>query len=220
MIKEFIKELNTLTEQDWCRYAFSSEPLSGKLTEDMRLAYFRGAVDFGASLALTVKEQMGQLTIAEYAVREGINVTGEEAVLDGIYTMFASFTYPDSITIYLNNARATDRMIEEEGLSSVTGRVRTEDLLLAHELFHFYENRMPDAYINQKHILLFKIGRFENRSRLICLAEIAAMAFAKTLTELSCSPYLYDVLMLYSRNPQRGKQQYEQIMKITEVKNR
>jgi hypothetical protein len=109
-------------------------------------------------------------------------------------------------------------MIEENGLSSITGNVKTEDLLLAHELFHFYENRMPDAYINQKHILLFKIGRFENRSKLICLAEIAAMAFAGTLTELPCSPYLYDVLMLYSRNPQRGKQQYEQIMKIAGVK--
>ena len=215
MIRDFIERLNKLTEADWCRYAFSNEPLSGKITPEERLQYFRKAAECGASLAISLKERYGELPVKEYAARKGINVNYDETVYDGIFTMFAAYIHPNDITVFRRNALATDRLIAENGLAGIVGSVKTEDLLLAHELFHYYENRMPELYIHQKHILLFKIGRFENRSRLICLAEIAAMYFAKTLTDLPCSPYLYDVLMLHACNPQRAKQQFDRIMRIT-----
>ena len=179
MIKEYVEKLNTFTESDWCRYAFGNEPLSGKFTPEQRLGYFRGAAECGASLAMSLKERLGELSIPEYADRENVNVHPDDTEFDSIYTMFAKFTHPDDITIYLKNARATDRLIAENDLSAIVGNVRTEDLLLAHELFHFYENRMPELYIHQKHVLLFKIWRFENRSKIICLAEIAAMHLPK-----------------------------------------
>jgi len=219
MIKEYVEKLNNLTESDWCRYAFCNEPLSDKFLPDQRLEYYQKAAECGSSLAMTIKDKFGELSVSEYAEKANVNVHLDDIEYDSIYTMFSKFVCPNDITIYLNNARATDKLIVQNDLSAITGNIRTEDLLLAHELFHYYENNMPDLYINKKHVLLLKIWRFEHRSRIICLSEIAAMHFAKTLTGLPCSPYIYDVLMLYARNPQRGKQQYEKILRITEGEN-
>ena len=219
MIKEYVEKLNNLTESGWCRYAFCNEPLSGKLEPGQRLEYYRKAAECGSSLAMSLKGRFGELSISEFAEKENVIVNYDDTEYDSIYTMFSKFVCPDDITIYLKNARATDDLIAQNGLSAISGSIRTEELLLAHELFHYYENSMPDLYINKKHVLLFKIGRFEHRSRIMCLSEIAAMHFAKTLTGLPCSPYIYDVLMLYARNPQRGKQQYERILRITKGEN-
>jgi len=61
---------------------------------------------------------------------------------------------------------------------------------------------------------LFRVGRWENRSRIRCLAEIGAMAFAQTLAAMACSAYVFDVLMLYAGNPQRALQAYQGIRRV------
>jgi hypothetical protein len=215
MIDEYVRRLGSLTESDWCAYAFAREPLYGKLKPEQRLEYFRGAAECGASVAESLKEREGELPVFEYAERENLNISLDSSPLDVIDMMFAKFIYPKDIIIYINNARMTDELIASNDLTPIAGNVKTEELLLAHELFHFYENRQPDLYIHRKHVLLFKIGRIENRSRIMCLSEIAAMSFAKVLTGLPCSPYLYDVMMLYANNPQRAKRQYEMILRVT-----
>jgi hypothetical protein len=79
-------------------------------------------------------------------------------------------------------------------------------------LYHYLEHSLPGIYTAQKHIVLWKIGPLKNQSRILCLEEIGAMTFAKTLVGLNCSAYLFDVLMLFPRNPQRAKELYTNYM--------
>jgi len=105
-------------------------------------------------------------------------------------------------------------LIVENTLFDVTDGVRTADALAAHELYHYLEDRDPSLYTAQKHALALKIGRWERRCRIRCLAEIGAMAFAQTLIGLSCAACEFDVLMLAASDPHRALRLYQDIMTL------
>lgn len=214
MIKDFIENLILLDEEDWGRYAFGREPLVGKLSSEQLQMYYRNASECGINLARSIRSKYQGKSVKECAELEGAKVQIADIGQDGILTIFATFTEPDTITVFKNNADRTDEVIEEEGLSEKLGAVTTADLLLAHELFHYIELMTPEIYTRQKHLTLFKFWKIINRSRIMCLEEIGAMAFAKEFTGLRCSPYLYDILMLYCCNPQKARMQYENMMEF------
>ena len=214
MIREYAAALAAYTDGQWLRYAYAREPLAGKLTERQRLEFYQGAVGCAAEQAELWRERWGGAGVLELAAKAGVAVKFDTAVYDGVPAAFATYSPADGVAICADIAAATDRLIAEEGLDALAGGVKTQDLLLAHELFHHIENHTPDIYVLRKHVLLFKIGRWENRSRLTCLAEVAAMAFAKALTNLPCSPYIFDLLMLYAKNPQRAQKQFNGIQAI------
>ena len=45
---------------------------------------------------------------------------------------------------------------------------------------------------------------FSNRSSIVCLSEIAAMAFAAQMTGIEVSPYMLDVLLVYAYDQNAG----------------
>ena len=49
--------------------------------------------------------------------------------------------------------------------------------------------------------ILWQLGPLHNGSPILCLSEIAAMAFAKELTGLEFCPYALDALLLYGYDP-------------------
>ncbi len=209
MIREWVEDLLTLSDEDWSRYAFNRDPFVGRIPPAGQLDYSQKARDSAAALARRLRSEHGANSIAHLAKQLGVKLFYKSEVSGGGYTLFANYDEPDTITVFLENAEATDRLLAQEGLHDLVGEIKTADLLIAHELYHYLEQTVPDIYTAQKHIVLWKLGKFENRSRIICLEEIGAMAFARELTGLKCSPYLFDVIMLYPRNPQRAKHMYE-----------
>ena len=214
MIQQFARTLAGLTDDQWMTWVMAHEPLAGRLSEAKKAELYRGALECGVEQAKLMREQHGDLGITELADATGVSVYMDDFPSDGVFTTFATFSIKKGIRVYVDNARATDAMIEREGLTDLSGGVKTEDLLLAHELFHVVESRTPDLYTELKHVELFSLGPWTHRSKVLCLCEVAGMAFAKYLTGLPCNPYVFDVLMLYAKNQQRAKQQYDQIMRI------
>lgn len=212
MIKEIIKKLISLEDVVWDIYAFRHEPLIGKITSKQLHDYAYNARKCGYSLAEQIRNKYLGKSVREIVEAEGAKIHEEDIGWDGYRTVFASFVEPDNITIYTDNGTRTDALIDKEGLAKYIGDVKTTDLLLAHELFHYMETKMPDIYTMAKHVRLYKIWRYEYMSRILCLEEIGAMAFAKELTGLSCPTYVFDVLMLYDSNPKKALEQYKCIM--------
>lgn len=58
------------------------------------------------------------------------------------------------------------------------------------------EEKNPDIYTRTERVELWR-KPFSNRSSIVCLSEIAAMAFAKRLLDLPFNPYALDVLLVY-----------------------
>jgi len=214
MIQEFARNLAGFGDDQWLAYNMKREPLAGRLSNTQKHDLYFGAVACGQEQARLMRGARKDATVPELAESLGVKITMDPVVSDGVFTTFATYSTRDGVTIYADNATATDDLIAREGLEDLSGGIAMRDLLLAHELFHFVENRTPDLFIHKKHVLIFKVGALEYRSKLMCLSEVAAMAFAQELTGLPCSPYVFDVIMLYAKNPQRAKQQYDMIQTI------
>jgi len=212
MIRDWVEDLLTLTDEDWGRYAFNRDPFVGRITQASQSEYRQKAADSAVALAHSLRGEYGDNNIEFYAKQLGASLLYKKEESGSGYTMFACYKELNTITVFLDNAEATDKLVAEKELQELVGTVKTADLLAAHELYHYLERIIPDIYTAQKHITLWKLGPIENRSRIICLEEIGAMAFAKELTGLKCSSYVFDVIMLYPRNPQRAKKLYETFM--------
>ena len=216
MIRDWIETLIGLPDHVWDAYAFAREPLAGKITPEMRLEFAKKSRNCALDYAHRVNynPETGDL---EAVVRaQGIKLDFDIGKDGGAYSMFAKFTVPDEISICRESAIETDALIEEENLFEMLGDVKTENVLLAHEFFHYFEFADPDAYTLKKHLLLWKLGPLKNESSIGALEEIGAMAFAQQLLGLAYSPYVFDVLMLYPDNQQRAKAVYDAIMTIAD----
>ena len=211
-VRALAEQLCALTEEDWRLYVFDGDPLSGKLTREQKLDFAAKAAACGQKMAEQLARDQGALSVEERIAALGGKLVLPPEGNGGPMPLFASFTEPDQIAVYSGNAWATDRLRQEAGLEDLMGPAPTREVLLAHELFHLLEYRDPGIFTRQKHLLLWKLGRWENRSSLFCLSEMAAMAFAQALTGLACSVYVLDVVMLYAGNPQLALEKRQAIL--------
>ena len=93
-------------------------------------------------------------------------------------------------------------LLEAEKLISV---------LLSHELFHAVEERYEkEIYTRTEKVELWR-RPFSNRSSIVCLSEIAAMAFAAQMTGIEVSPYMLDVLLVYAYDQNAAWGLYEEV---------
>jgi len=212
MIKKWVNDLLTLSDQDWASFTFDRDPLVSRISKVDQRNYWQKSEHCALEMANKIRESYENESILSLAQKLGVKVSYQREVVDSTETIFAYFVEPDTITILLSNAELTDQLLEAESLFETLGSIKSFDLLIAHEMYHYLELITPNIYTAQKHLKLWKIGPFENRSRILCLEEIGAMAFAKELTGLKCSPYIYNVIMLYIRNPQKANRLYEVYM--------
>ena len=208
-----LRDLVPLDDLFWDAYAMRREPLIGRISAAQARQFAENARRCGEELADEFAASGGKSAPEECAKRLGLTVEHLAGSDDGSYTMFACFREPDRISVFQDTVDRTGKLIGEEGLSGLLGGARPEDVLIAHELYHYFECARPELYTNQKLLCLWKIGKLRNCSKVVSLQEIGAMAFAKRFLGLAYSPFVFDVLLLYSQNKRLAKNLYEDIMK-------
>jgi len=214
MIKDMVYELLKFDENKWEAYAFSREPLKGKITQKQRSEYKNGAENCGRDIAIELKEKYGALTPREYAKKLGVTIIDSAEQERGEYTMFAKFNEPSTITVFKQVVDMYDEIIKTEGLKECLGDINVCDVLIAHELFHSIECKRPGIYTNQVKIKLWSLGTYKHMSKLVCLPELAAMALVKELLNIEYSPYIFDVVLLYTCNKRKSKELFEAICRL------
>jgi hypothetical protein len=213
VIRDWVGELAKLSDEDWCRYAFNRDPLVGRIQPEDRLEYGRRAIACGIEQARKVRAEHGDTGVVDLAGRMRVKLQLKPE--EGASSMFAYYQEPDTIAVYTVNAKATNALVAEYALQDLVGDADVVDVLVAHELYHVLEHTVPGGlYTSQKHVALWKFGLFEKRSRILCLEEIGAMAFARELVGLKCSAYVYNVLMLTPASPAKAQKLYERIMRF------
>ena len=216
MLSSWCDDLTGLPEEVWMAYAHAREPLRGKVPRSEYADFYRRAVRCGEEQADSLRRELGGVSCREIAGRLGVTV--EELPMPesrGLAT-FACFYEPDRIELYTDNAQATRSLLQAAGLAQRMGDTDIGDMLLAHELFHVVQQRKPELYVNQNHVLLWKLGKLRRESRLVSLEEVAAMAFARRLLGMAVSPYLYDVWMLLPTAPEQAQELYRRLMRLSE----
>jgi hypothetical protein len=211
MIKDFIRELKTIDEKTWGEYAFKRDPLYARVSTDEKADMIVKANECGRREAIAIKEKQGIKTCREYANNLGITVSELEDLNSKDYILFAKFNSPNKISIYTHNIKKAEEVVKNENLNLLLEGVRIDDVLIAHEMFHFVEENNKEIYTRSTEIRLWKLGPIKYNSGLIALGEIAAMAFARELLDLSYSPNLFDILLLYPHDSSKSKMLYDEI---------
>ena len=141
-------------------------------------------------------------------LKDLVNIKDEEW---GIY----AFVNPNKVTIFKDSVDKAIDLIDKENLQELFNNVNIEEILLAHEIFHYIEeHNRDDMFTQTEKIRLWKLGPFKNDSNIVCLGEIAGMAFAKELLQLSYSPYILDSFLVYLYYPKVAYELYKEIMNI------
>ena len=127
--------------------------------------------------------------------------------------LFAQFVQPDEITIFTDCIAKAQRIYKVCGCPLLEAEKLTS-VLLSHELFHAVEERYEkEIYTRTEKVELWR-RPFSNRSSIICLSEIAAMAFAAQMTGIEVSPYMLDVLLVYAYDQNAAWGLYEEVCSL------
>ncbi|MEH7248155.1 hypothetical protein V7114_15375 [Neobacillus niacini] len=215
MLRDILTTLKAIPDSLWDTYALRNEPLRGKLNQEMKTKFLGLAHETGATLARELAVKYPEKNLEQIIAQHGIKLTKINGEDGGDYTMFACFTEPDKIDLYMGAVLLAEQYLEEEECYNLLEGRTISDILLAHELFHYYECHDTNIATNQKLLTLWKLGKFEYKSKLVSLNEIAAMAFAKEFLQLSYSPYLLDVLLLYPSNRRMATDLYDYLIEMT-----
>lgn len=215
-LSEMMKTLAVLTEEQWGLYAFSREPLRGRISLDERVRLAGEAAACGREEAVRLRVELGALSPECCAERLGLEIRREPKANDGGFVFFAQFQPPRRITLFTDCLdRAADLLRQNEGMPFQNiGEI--EDLLLAHELFHYVEEQRGEAlYTQSQRLTLWSLGPLHSTSRISCLSEIAGMAFAGELCGAGYSPYLLDVFLVYGYQQEAASNLYEGVIRVT-----
>jgi hypothetical protein len=211
MIKELIRELKTLDKYAWGQYTFKRDPIHNKVSSQEKDEMINKANECGRQEAIALRNKYGSKSILEYAQQLGIKVTELEDGDSKDYILFARFNSPNKISIYMKNIRKAEELVKNQNLNLLFDGVKIEDVLIAHEMFHFIEDNNKEIYTRAAKIMLWRLGPIKYHSGLVALGEIAAMAFAKELLQLSYYPNLFDILLLYPHDKSKAKTLYDEV---------
>ncbi len=209
-----MEDLAAIPDEDWFRYAFSNEPLNGKLNDTQRENYARQFRACGQEYAQKLMREYNTNDPTQLARALKMDISYPDYPEKTDRVLFAEFREPKSIRIYMDAVQRARKLLNDEAVRAVlTERLDVSNLLLAHELFHFVEEaHKADIPTRTEKIELWHIGAVRNRSVVIAFSEIAAMAFAKEITGIPYAPYLMDVFLVYGYSPQEASGLYEIMM--------
>lgn len=217
-MEELAAALTVISDEEWGQYAFRRDPIGGKFTpeEKKRLirlslecgdAYVRESTEAGRKSASLIAKELG--VEVRYPQRPGAKALEANRVL------FAQYTSPSLIEVFTDCWEKMEKVLDTSSLRNILGDVDIREVLLAHELFHYFEERDAKTIFTEnekKDLPVF--GVFRNSSRILCLGEMAAMRYAKGIAGLSYSPYVFDVLLTYLYNQQAACNLYGSIQKL------
>ncbi|MCI8648877.1 MAG: hypothetical protein HFG20_02055 [Anaerotruncus sp.] len=218
-LPEMIKTLAALTQEQWGLYAFSREPLRGRIDRQARLELTAQAVACGQQQARALRSSYGGLSPAGCAEKLGLEVRREPQANDGGFVIFAQFKPPRQLTLFTDCLKQAQTLLGQYHGLPIRSVQEIENLLLAHELFHYLEQQEATLFTRAYRLPLWKLGPFHSSSRVGCLSEIAGMAFAAAFCGTAYVPYLLDVFLVYGYQPDAACNLYEGILRVTQAPN-
>ncbi|MDR0718886.1 MAG: hypothetical protein LBF78_04560 [Treponema sp.] len=196
-------------------YAFSTDPMGRVISPEDKFILSRKAQDCGKAMAQKTAAEYETAKIRELVKRAGLTIEKTTGAEHGGTIHFAEFAEPDKIRIYESCLEKTPLGEEQLSRDAKDLLASTEEVLITHELFHYLEYQQRDTiftrtYVHHLRPILF----FHPTARLLCISEIAAMAFIKEYLKLPCSPYVFDLLLIYGFNKDKAYRLYNNIINL------
>ncbi|MCQ2969902.1 MAG: hypothetical protein MJ191_07350, partial [Clostridium sp.] len=172
-IEEILENLICISDEDWGMYAFKREPLKGKFNIEEKKELIFKANECGREQAKEIRRKYGSINIYEIAEKLRLEIDYPDKPNGGGHSIFAQYVEPNKITIFKDSVNKAVSLINERALEYLFEQAKVEEILLAHEIFHFIEENNKDIFTRTEKIRLWKVGPLKNDSSIVCLGEIA-----------------------------------------------
>ncbi len=211
--------LDTLMKMDaytFGAYAFSRDIMRGRCDIGKRQEYTRQAILCGQEYAQQMRSMYGEKTCLQISRELGLTVLFLEKPLGGGKVLFAQYKEPDEITVFTDCTEKARQAFESQELPDSFRKMDVQEILIAHELFHYLEFRDRETIFTRKELIVLPgIGARKRTAKLTAPSEIASMSFAQQITGLDFSPYILDVFFSYLYNQEAAYSLYREIVKLS-----
>lgn len=160
------------------------------------------------ALAITIERVSGQ------GLESSTDTPGPclaESNRDSNYLLLAYFEEPAKIVLMQDHLFKVQELLGESPDPRFS-RLRLTDLVLAHELFHYFESLDPSLYSNSVRVSLFRLGPWTRKVQTLVASEIAAMAFAKRVLGLDFVPTIINYAAMYAYQPTVAEKTYRRML--------
>lgn len=135
----------------------------------------------------------GEMQVSRYALKLEVPIMLEKTSESNYYNYLGLFREKDhSIVVNMSTISVISKIVKNLALEEIIDIGKIKDVVVAHELFHYFEFKHPEAYTNQRVIDAKVLGLFKTKSKLLAASEIAAIHFSKIITGLKHTPIVYD----------------------------
>jgi hypothetical protein len=220
-LPEMVKTVCLLKDDFWyIDYAFQREPLCRLISDDDKKTISKAAQKCGEETAAKISKEYGSINILNLTKKMKISITHIKGSSKSGHVYFSEYVEPDEINIYEDGLAKLSSIAEEEFPGCEAFAKDAESVLLAHELFHFFEFKEKETIYTRTYChSLPPVFFIPRRANLICLSEIAAMAFAKRYLQLDYSPYIFDLVLTYCCNRNTAFGLYQNILSLSSRRN-
>jgi hypothetical protein len=181
-----------------------ADPHGWRLDSAAQFAAVSDALADGAAAARDLRKRFPTLTPQEVARELGVPIetTDDDPMVGSIWRFAEYRPRPPRIMLYDRGIAPLERELTNPLAKRLLGRATPRDVFVAHELYHYAEAIRPEVPIARRYQpTLFRIGNWRWRTGVSALAEIAAGAFAQSLLDLPCYPYVLNFVALDTIRP-------------------
>jgi hypothetical protein len=207
-LKGMLFSLSRLAQEDYCQYVFSQDRFGQLVSPDEKKRLMNLAITCGISIAKKTVERYNA-DVFDLIEENGLKIRRVKNLV--VMEKDLCGWYKDRvITIAESVVSAARYTIDRFDLADLVECQNIEEIILCHELYHYYESILP-LFTSTYKLILWKIGPIKNRASLACLSETAAMAFAKKITGVSYSPYMLNILFCWNNSKAGARRLYRRI---------
>jgi len=211
-LEKIVTCLRDVSDITWGRYAFKSEMLKNKIQTEQTDEMILNAIVCGTGWAQQLRSITDAVSIDSLLKQLGLCLNENDLDMTAMpRQLFAQYIPDKQVEIMTQPINIYSRIykppLPEPDL--------IRSILIAHEMYHHIERlNKSDIYSQTEKICLWNLLGLKWYSTVRTIGEIAAMSFAKSLTNADFNPFMLDVILLYGYNEILAERIFHDIMYI------
>ncbi len=200
---DLVRRGTSVTDHAWRMSILSQDPVFDRFTDDQR--------DWLTTTAAACGEKQAAATLADFP---GIGAAAIAAALKRPPKV-VSFKYNNRMKmLYMGQYHNDGIYVSKEALEQIAAAVRdhrlagllgtfdANDVIVAHELFHFFEETDPELGVDQIKVRVKVWNLFYQNINPAVADEIAASSFSQKVAGLAFNPRILEIIHMFGTRPE------------------
>lgn len=204
ILQEIVEELINLNHLEWGDYFLSGDPLYKKISDKDKQDIIKKSQQCAKKQLLKWTNNHKSLTLKEAIHSNELTIFYNESPIIMEFMYFGLFDgHSSTIEVSLEAIAKVEKVITENQLWETLERVDLQQLILAHEFYHYLE-LTENLYTRQSTVELPMFRVLSKKRHVRAASEIAAVHFSQLWLGLNYCPAIFDLLLIYDNDSNRA----------------